>query len=80
MSNIEFAFTAVIGTFTILGISELRVGRMVKRLVSDYLSELKPNGGSSVKDSVNRLEKSQEAQSKRLDDLFTILVKKVDKE
>ncbi len=80
MSNVEFAFTAVIGTFTILGILELRVGRMVKRLVSDYLSELKPNGGSSVKDSVNRLEKSQEAQSKRLDDLFTILVKKVDKE
>jgi hypothetical protein len=80
MSNVEFAFTAVIGTFTILGILELRVGKMVKRLVSDYLSELKPNGGSSVKDAVNRLEKSQEAQSKRLDDLFTILVKKVDKE
>jgi hypothetical protein len=80
MSNIEFAFTAVIGTFTILGILELRVSKMVKRLVSDYLSELKPNGGSSVKDAVNRLEKSQEAQSKRLDDLFTILVKKVDKE
>jgi hypothetical protein len=80
MSNIEFAFTAVIGTFTILGILELRVSRMVKRLVVDYFSELKPNGGSSVKDAVNRLEKSQEAQSKRLDDLFTILVKKVDKE
>jgi len=80
MSNVEFAFTAVIGTFTILGILELRVTRMVKRLVIDYLSELKPNGGSSVKDSVNRLEKSQEAQSKRLDDLFTILVKKIDKE
>ena len=80
MSNVEFAFTAVIGTFTILGILELRVSRMVKRLVIDYFSELKPNGGSSVKDAVNRLEKSQEAQSKRLDDLFTILVKKVDKE
>ena len=80
MSNIEFAFTAVIGTFTILGILELRVSRMVKKLVVDYFSELKPNGGSSVKDAVNRLEKSQEAQSKRLDDLFTILVKKIDKE
>ena len=80
MSNVEFAFTAVIGTFTILGILELRVTRMVKKLVVDYFSELKPNGGSSVKDAVNRLEKSQEAQSKRLDDLFTILVKKTDKE
>lgn len=80
MTNIEFAFTAVIGTFTILGILEVRVSKMVKRLASDYLSELKPNGGSSVKDSINRLEKSQDAQSKRLDDLFTLLVKKSDKE
>lgn len=80
MSNMEFAFTAVIGTFTILGILEVRVTKMVKRLAKDYLSELKPNGGSSVKDSINRLEKSQEAQSKRLDDLFTILLKKDDKE
>ena len=67
MSNIEFAFTAIIGTFTILGILELRVGKMVKRLVSDYLSELKPNGGSSVKDQVNRLEK-------RVDEIYSLLV------
>jgi hypothetical protein len=80
MTNFEFGITAVIGTFTILGILEVRVSRMVKRLAQDYLSELKPNGGSSVKDAVNRLEKSQEAQSKRLDDLFTILLKKQDKE
>jgi len=80
MTNFEFGITAVIGTFTILGILEVRVSKMVKRLAQDYLSELKPNGGSSVKDAVNRLEKSQEAQSKRLDDLFTILLKKQDKE
>lgn len=80
MTNFEFGITAVIGTFTILGILEVRVSKMVKRLAKDYLSELKPNGGSSVKDAVNRLEKSQEAQSKRLDDLFTILLKKQDKE
>lgn len=80
MSNMEFAFTAVIGTFTILGILEVRVSRMVKRLAKDYLSELKPNGGSSVKDSINRLEKSQESQSRRLDDLFTLLLKKADKD
>lgn len=80
MTNFEFGITAVIGTFTILGILEVRVGKMVKRLAKDYLSELKPNGGSSVKDSINRLEKSQEAQSKRLDDLFSLLIKKSDKD
>ena len=29
---------------------------MVRWLVKHYLEELKPNGGSSVKDQVNRLE------------------------
>jgi hypothetical protein len=29
-------------------------------MVKHYLNELKPNGGSSVKDSVNRLERQVE--------------------
>jgi len=32
----------------------------VKWLVKHYLSELRPNGGSSLKDSVNRLERQVE--------------------
>ena len=32
----------------------------VKWLVKHYLNELKPNGGSSVKDSVDRLERQVE--------------------
>jgi hypothetical protein len=32
----------------------------VRWLVKHYLYELKPNGGSSVKDSVNRLERQVE--------------------
>jgi hypothetical protein len=32
----------------------------VKWLVKHYLNELKPNGGSSVKDSVSRLERQVE--------------------
>jgi len=32
----------------------------VKWLVTHYLNELKPNGGSSLKDSVNRLERQVE--------------------
>jgi hypothetical protein len=32
----------------------------VRHLVKHYLSELKPNGGSSVKDQVNRLEEKVE--------------------
>ena len=32
----------------------------VRQLVKHYLSELRPNGGSSVKDQVNRLEEKVE--------------------
>jgi hypothetical protein len=38
----------------------------VKWLVKHYLSELKPNGGGSVKDQVNRLEE-------RVDQIYLIL-------
>ena len=48
--------TTLIGAFAI----------MVRWMVKHYLSELKPNSGSSLKDSVNRLEQ-------RIDDLYTLI-------
>jgi hypothetical protein len=39
----------------------------VRWLVRHYLNELKPNGGSSVKDQVSRLEK-------RVDEIYSLLV------
>ena len=39
----------------------------IKWLVKHYLNELKPNGGSSVKDQVNRLEI-------KVDKLYDILI------
>jgi hypothetical protein len=44
------AFTSLIGAVAI----------GVRHLVKHYLSELRPNGGSSVKDQVNRLEEKVE--------------------
>ena len=41
----------------------------VRHLVKHYLSELRPNGGSSVKDQVNRLEQ-------KVDTLYQILIQK----
>jgi len=41
----------------------------VKWLVKHYLNELKPNGGSSIKDSVQRLED-------RIDDLYKLIAEK----
>ena len=37
-------------------------------VIKSFLSELKPNGGSSMKDQLNRLER-------RVDDLFAIISK-----
>jgi hypothetical protein len=41
----------------------------VKWLVKHYLNELKPNGGSSIKDSVKRLED-------RIDDLYKLIAER----
>lgn len=64
MTMNDWAGLAVAVT-TLMG--ALAVG--VRHLVKYYLSELKPNGGSSVKDQVNRLEK-------KVDALYDILIRK----
>jgi hypothetical protein len=38
-------------------------------VIKSYLNELKPNGGSSIKDQINRLEQ-------RVDDLFLLISKR----
>ena len=41
----------------------------IRWLVKHYLNELKPNGGSSMKDSMARMER-------RIDDLYTLIAEK----
>lgn len=53
------AISSLVGTLTIT----------VRHLVKFYLSELKQNGGTSIKDQVTRLEN-------RLDELFILISKK----
>ena len=58
-AGLAVAVTTLVGTLAIT----------VRHLVKHYLSELRPNGGSSVKDQVNRLEEKVE--------LLTDLVKEL---
>ena len=62
--------------YAALAVSLLTIGgafiAMTRWLVKHYLQELKPNGGSSVKDQVNRLEK-------RLDEVYSLLVSNSDR-
>lgn len=44
--------TIAVGVVTVLG----GVTALIQFLVKHYLSELKPNGGGSLKDQINRLE------------------------
>ena len=50
------AISTLIGSFAL----------MIRWMVNHYLEELKPNGGSSVKDQVNRLEA-------RVDQIYLLL-------
>jgi hypothetical protein len=57
--------TVAVAVCTIIGGFAASVRWMVKH----YLNELKPNGGSSLKDSVSRLEE-------RIDDLYRLVAEK----
>jgi hypothetical protein len=57
--------TVAVAVLTILGGF---VGT-IKWLVKHYLNELKPNSGSSIKDSIKRLED-------RIDDLYKLIAEK----
>jgi hypothetical protein len=57
--------TVAVAVCTIVGGFAASVRWMVKH----YLNELKPNGGSSLKDSVTRLEE-------RIDDLYRLVAEK----
>lgn len=47
----------ILTSLSILAIIGLAIRWTLKHYVLDILKELKPNGGSSIKDQVNRLEK-----------------------
>jgi hypothetical protein len=57
--------TVAVAVMTIIG----GFAGAVRWLVKHYLNELKPNGGSSLKDSVQRLED-------RIDDLYRLVAEK----
>lgn len=53
-------------SLSILTVIGVAVRWIVRHYIADIVKELKPNGGSSLKDQVNRLEKElQEANVKR---------------
>lgn len=79
--TIQDWFGLALTALSILGVVGVAIRWIIRHYVQDIVKELKPNGGSSLKDQVNRLEKEvQEANIKRkemsnkLDHLYEILL------
>ena len=47
---------------------------ITKALIRDYLSELKPNGGSSVKDQITNIDSKVQRLETRVDQIYFLIV------
>mgnify|MGYP000134451066 CR=1 FL=1 len=48
----------------------------IRWMVKHYLNELKPNGGSSVKDKINEINQQVERLEARIDEIYRLLLKR----
>lgn len=71
----------IVGILTIITSVALGIKWLVKHYFQEIKHELKPNGGSSIKDQVNRMEKDLELATQRhaemsnkLDHMYEILL------
>lgn len=78
----------IVGVFTILSGIAFSIKWLVKHYFAEIKAEFKPNGGSSLKDQVNRLEteinhikehmikeeKEQESINKKIDRMYSTII------
>ena len=65
-AGLVLAFASITGSLAVA----------VRFLVKHYLTELKPNGGSSIKDRVGEIEKKIDKLENRVDEIYALLVAK----
>lgn len=56
LETIEMIFAILVGVGTVVTMGIMAIKWMVKHYLGEIKQELKPNGGGSLKDQVNRLE------------------------
>jgi len=61
-----------VGVTTLVG----AVAMGVRHLVKYYLAELKPNGGSSIKDKVKDIDSKVDKLELRIDEIYRLLLEK----
>lgn len=65
-TGLVLAFSSIVGSLAIA----------VRFLVKHYLSELKPNGGSSMKDRVGEIEKKIDKLESQVEAIYALLLTK----
>jgi peptidoglycan hydrolase CwlO-like protein len=65
-AGLVLAFASITGSLAVA----------VRFLVKHYLAELKPNGGSSIKDRVGEIEKKIDKLENQVDEIYALLVAK----
>jgi len=71
MTALEWAGFAAGLTTTLIGVLA-----GLRYLVRGWLNELRPNGGSSMKDQLTNLQKETTHLSDRIDELFIVITRK----
>lgn len=66
--------TTISGVIAVLAVVGIGIRVAMRHMISDYLSELKPNGGGSVKDKVNQIDRNLNKLEARVDSIYILLV------
>jgi hypothetical protein len=74
MTMLESLLAISVAIITILTAAGLGVKWLTKHYFDEIKSELKPNGGSSIKDQVNRLEQQQEKLEAKVDKIYDAII------
>jgi hypothetical protein len=61
-----------VGITTLIG----AIAMGVRHLVKYYLAELKPNGGTSIKDKIKDIDNKVDKLESRIDEIYRLLVEK----
>lgn len=78
MNNPEVV-AAIVSAIGAVGAAIVAGIRMVFKRIETFLAELKPNGGSSIKDQVNRLEAQHQKLDEKVDRLLDLILDKFGK-
>lgn len=75
IANIDLSWApAVLAFLSIIGVVAGMIRWLVKHYLDEMKAELKPNGGGSIKDQVNRLEEAHKDLDKKVDRIMELLI------